>query len=91
MLHCIVKKSKDCIQIIYAHLSRCRCFLSGTKCHGSCLLYTSDTESYETSEGHKCPSFLLVPTVVTKDNMKEELVDTGYYTQDDDGYLHPAQ
>ena len=29
--------------------------------------------------------------VVTKDNMKEELVDTGYYTQDDDGYLHPAQ
>ena len=50
-----------------------------------------DTESYETSEGHKCPSFLLVPTVVTKDNMKEELVDTGYYTQDDDGYLHPAR
>jgi putative multiple sugar transport system substrate-binding protein len=50
-----------------------------------------DTESYETSEGHKCPSFLLVPTVVTKDNMKKELVDTGYYTQDDDGYLHPAQ
>ena len=50
-----------------------------------------DTESYETSEGHKCPSFLLVPTVVTKDNLKEELVDTGYYTQDDDGYLHPAE
>ena len=50
-----------------------------------------DTESYETSDGNKCPSFLLVPTVVTKDNMKEELVDTGYYTQDDDGYLHPAQ
>ena len=46
-----------------------------------------DTESYETSDGNKCPSFLLVPTVVTKDNMKEELVDTGYYTQDDDGYL----
>ena len=49
-----------------------------------------DTESYETSDGNKCPSFLLVPTVVTKDNMKEELIDTGYYTQDDDGYLHPA-
>ena len=49
-----------------------------------------DTESYETSDGNKCPSFLLVPTVVTKDNMKEELVDTVYYTQDDDGYLHPA-
>ena len=52
---------------------------------------TYDTESYETSDGNKCPSFLLVPTVITKDNMKEELVDTGYYTQDDDGYLHPAE
>ena len=50
-----------------------------------------DTESYETSEGHKCPSFLLVPTVVTKDNLQEALVDPGYYTMDDDGYLHPAQ
>ena len=49
-----------------------------------------DTESYETSEGHKCPSFLLVPTVVTKDNLQEALVDPGYYTMDDDGYLHPA-
>ena len=49
-----------------------------------------DTESYATSEGHNCPSFLLVPDVVTKDNMKEKLVDTGYYTQDADGYLHPA-
>ena len=44
-----------------------------------------DTESYFTSEGHNCPSFLLVP-----DNMVEKLVDTGYYTQDADGYLHPA-
>ena len=34
-----------------------------------------DTESYETSDGNKCPSFLLVPTVVTKDNLKEELGD----------------
>ena len=49
-----------------------------------------DTESYETSEGNKCPSFLLVPTVVTKDNLQEALVDPGYYTSDDDGYLHPA-
>ena len=49
-----------------------------------------DTESYFTSEGHNCPSFLLVPDVVTKDNMVEKLVDTGYYTQDADGYLHPA-
>ena len=46
-----------------------------------------DTESYSTSEGHNCPSFLLVPDVVTADNMVEKLVDTGYYTQDADGYL----
>ena len=51
---------------------------------------TYDTESYETSEGNKCPSFLLVPTVVTNDNLQEALVDPGYYTMDDDGYLHPA-
>lgn len=49
-----------------------------------------DTESYNTSDSHNCPSFLLVPDVVTKDNMVEKLVDTGYYTQDADGYLHPA-
>lgn len=49
-----------------------------------------DTESYFTSEGNFVDSFLLVPTVVTVDNMVEELVDTGYYTQDDDGYLHPV-
>ena len=49
-----------------------------------------DTESYFTSEGNFVDSFLLVPTVVTADNMVEELVDTGYYTQDDDGYLHPV-
>ena len=49
-----------------------------------------DTESYETSEGNKCASFRLVPTVVTKDNLQEALVDPGYYTSDDDGYLHPA-
>ena len=48
-----------------------------------------DTESYETSEGHKCPSFLLVPTVITKDNL-DELVDTGLYTKDSDGYLKAA-
>jgi putative multiple sugar transport system substrate-binding protein len=49
-----------------------------------------DTESYETSEGNKCPSFLLVPTVVTTENMEEALVTPGYYTVDDDGYLHPT-
>ena len=37
-----------------------------------------DMESYETTPGNKCPSFLLVPTVVTKDNM-QVLADTGLY------------
>jgi putative multiple sugar transport system substrate-binding protein len=45
-----------------------------------------DTESYETSDGNKCPSFLLVPSVITKDNL-QELVDTGLYTMDSEGYL----
>ncbi len=49
-----------------------------------------DTESYETSEGHKCPSFLLVPSVITKDNL-QDLVDTGLYTMGDDGYLSAVQ
>ncbi len=46
-----------------------------------------DTESYSTSEGHNCPSFLLVPDVVTADNMEEKLVTPGYYVVGDDGYL----
>ncbi len=40
-----------------------------------------DTESYETSSGHTCPSFLLVPNVITKDNL-QDLVDTGLYEMD---------
>ncbi len=44
---------------------------------------TYDTESYETSEGNKCPSFLLVPNVITKDNL-QDLVDTGLYEMDGD-------
>ncbi len=48
-----------------------------------------DTESYETSAGNKCPSFLLVPNVITKDNL-QDLVDTGLYTMGDDGYLKAA-
>ena len=48
-----------------------------------------DTESYDNGTGI-IPSYLLVHTVVTKDNMVQELVDTGYYTQDGNGYLHPA-
>jgi putative multiple sugar transport system substrate-binding protein len=48
-----------------------------------------DTESYDNGTG-KIPSYLLVPTVVTKDNLQKELVDTGYYTMGDDGYPHPT-
>ena len=47
-----------------------------------------DTTSYSTSDGHNCPSFLLVPTVVTKDNL-DYLVDTGLYKWDGD-YLASA-
>lgn len=46
-----------------------------------------DTQSYETTPGHVCPSFLLVPDVVNADNMEEKLVTPGYYTVDSDGYL----
>ncbi len=48
---------------------------------------TFDTESYETTPGNKCPSFLLVPDVVTADNMEEKLVTPGYYKVGADGYL----
>ncbi len=48
-----------------------------------------DTSSYDNGTGI-IPSYLLVPTVVTVDNMVEELVTPGYYTQDDAGYLHPT-
>ncbi|MCR5627084.1 MAG: sugar-binding protein [Lachnospiraceae bacterium] len=48
-----------------------------------------DTSSYDNGTGI-IPSYLLVPTVVTKENMQTELVDTGYYTMDDKGYLHPV-
>jgi putative multiple sugar transport system substrate-binding protein len=44
-----------------------------------------DTESYDNGKG-VIPSYLLVPTVVTKDNLQKELVDTGYYTLDANGY-----
>ena len=50
---------------------------------------TYDTSSYDNGTGI-IPSYLLVPTVVTKDNIQSELVDTGYYTMDDDGYPHPT-
>ena len=47
-----------------------------------------DTESYDNGQ-KKVPSFLLTPTVVTKENIQEALVDPGYYTMDDQGYPHP--
>ena len=46
---------------------------------------TYDTESYNNNNA-TIPSFLLVPLVVTKDNIQKELVDTGYYTMGADGY-----
>jgi putative multiple sugar transport system substrate-binding protein len=51
---------------------------------------TYDTASYDNGTGI-IPSYLLVPDVVTKDNYKEKLVDTGYYTEGSDGYLAAAQ
>lgn len=47
---------------------------------------TYDTSSYDNGTGI-IPSYLLVPDVVTKDNYKEKLVDTGYYKVGSDGYL----
>lgn len=44
-----------------------------------------DTTSYDNNTG-VIPSYLLVPTVVTADNIQQELVDTGYYTMGSDGY-----
>lgn len=47
-----------------------------------------DTETYTTSNsGHAATSVLLVPETVTPDNYQEVLVDAGYYTVGDDGYL----
>lgn len=49
-----------------------------------------DNTSYQTSEGNNCDSLLLVPSVITKDNL-QELVDTGLYAMGDDGYLSVAK
>lgn len=48
-----------------------------------------DNESYDNNTG-KIPSYLLVPTVVTKDNIDKELVAPGYYKMGEDGYPHPV-
>lgn len=44
-----------------------------------------DTSSYDNGTG-VIPSYLLVPTTVTKDNIQSALIDTGYYKMGDDGY-----
>jgi len=49
-----------------------------------------DTESYDNGKG-VVPSYLLTPTVVTKDNIQSELVDTEYYKLDDKGYPKAIQ
>lgn len=43
---------------------------------------TNDNESYDNGTG-VIPSYLCDPTVVTIDNYKEMLIDSGYYTEDD--------
>jgi len=48
-----------------------------------------DTTSYNNGKAI-IPSYLLTPDVVTKDNYKEKLVDTKYYTVGSDGYLKAA-
>ena len=60
------------------------CLISGAGWSFDCAY---DTDSYETTPGNKCPSFLLVPDVVTADNMEEKLVTPGYYKVGADGYL----
>jgi putative multiple sugar transport system substrate-binding protein len=42
---------------------------------------TYDTKAYNNGNGI-VPSYLLVPTVVTVDNLQKELIDTGYYKMD---------
>ena len=41
----------------------------------------NDTESYDNGTG-VIPTYLCDPVVVTTDNYKEVLIDSGYYTED---------
>ena len=42
----------------------------------------NDTESYD--NGVKIvPTYLCAPVIVTKDNYKEVLIDSGYYTEEE--------
>lgn len=49
-----------------------------------------DTVSYDNGTG-VIPAYLLTPEIVTKDNYKEKLVDTGYYKIGEDGYPEAAE
>lgn len=49
-----------------------------------------DTESYDNGT-LTVPSYLLTPKIVTKDNYKEILVDSGYYKEDSSGYLKAVE
>jgi len=43
---------------------------------------TNDDKTYD-NKAKVVPTYLFQPTIVTKDNYKEVLVDSGYYTEDD--------
>lgn len=55
----------------------------GTLCDEFDCECAYDTTSYNNGVAN-IPSYLLVPTVVTAENIQEELVDTGYYTMSGD-------
>ena len=68
-------------------LSVAKAILAGEEIDGAALAAAQeiecafDTESYFSSPEKNTPSFLLVPAVVTKDNL-DYLVDTGLYQWD---------
>ncbi|MBP5305381.1 MAG: sugar-binding protein [Lachnospiraceae bacterium] len=46
-----------------------------------------DTTSYD-NEKETISAYLLTPTVITKDNLYEELIEKGYYEEDANGKMH---
>lgn len=46
-----------------------------------------DNTSYDNGK-KTITAYLLEPVVITKENMHRELVETGYYTEDEQGYFH---
>ena len=51
---------------------------------------TYDSQSYDNGK-KTVPSFLLEPTVITKDNIQSDLIDTGFYQIGEDGYPTAAK